>query len=85
MDDQFGTHTLLFTATPAIRGLCGIVSRLLMGESPCSVKSYNQRTLWISFRARFRPECLSGHYELGLDIDRRHRLPATFVELSRAI
>jgi IS6 family transposase len=26
-----------------------------------------------------------GHYELGLDIDRRHRLTATFTELVRAI
>lgn len=26
-----------------------------------------------------------GHYELGLDIDRRHRLPAAFTELARAI
>jgi hypothetical protein len=26
-----------------------------------------------------------GHYELGWDIDRRHRLPAIFAELTRAI
>jgi transposase-like protein len=26
-----------------------------------------------------------GHYELGMDIDRRHRLPAAFTELARAI
>ncbi len=26
-----------------------------------------------------------GHYELGVDIDRRHRLPAAFTELARAI
>jgi IS6 family transposase len=26
-----------------------------------------------------------GYYELGLDIDRRHRLPAAFTELARAI
>jgi transposase, IS6 family len=26
-----------------------------------------------------------GHYELGVDIDRRHRLTAIFVELARAI
>jgi IS6 family transposase len=26
-----------------------------------------------------------GHYELGADIDRRHRLPAAFTELARAI
>jgi hypothetical protein len=26
-----------------------------------------------------------GHYELGVDIDPRHRLTAVFVELARAI
>lgn len=26
-----------------------------------------------------------GHYELGMDIDPRHRLPAAFTELVRAI
>jgi IS6 family transposase len=26
-----------------------------------------------------------GHYELGVDIDRRHRLTAIFVELARTI
>jgi IS6 family transposase len=26
-----------------------------------------------------------GHYELGLDVDPRHRLPAAFTELSLAI
>ncbi len=26
-----------------------------------------------------------GHYELGVDIDRPHRLPATFTELTRVI
>jgi IS6 family transposase len=26
-----------------------------------------------------------GHYELGLDLDSRHRLPAAFAELARAI
>jgi IS6 family transposase len=25
------------------------------------------------------------HYELGVDIDRRHRLPAAFTKLARAI
>jgi hypothetical protein len=26
-----------------------------------------------------------GHYELGVDIDRRHRLPTAFTGLARAI
>jgi transposase, IS6 family len=26
-----------------------------------------------------------GHYELGVETDRRHRLPAIFTELARAI
>jgi transposase, IS6 family len=26
-----------------------------------------------------------GHYELGIDVDSRHRLPAAFTELARAI
>ena len=28
---------------------------------------------------------IRGHYELGVDTDRRHRLPAAFTELARAI
>jgi hypothetical protein len=28
---------------------------------------------------------VGGHYELGLDVDLRHRLPAAFAELALAI
>ena len=39
----------------------------------------------ISLGHAFVQNLRRGHYELGVDIDRRHRLPAVFAELARAI
>ncbi len=44
------------------------------------------RSAWvISIGHAFVQNVRRGHYELGVDIDRRYRLTAIFVELARAI